>query len=321
DSGKALDNGELKNWVQTALDGVDSAMSTYRADSEVSRFNASDSTDWFPVSEETASVIKLALEISEMTQGTFDITVAPLVNRWGFGPQKRTKPPTQEEIDELLKSVGYEHLQVRMNPPAIKKDSPGVQIDLSGIAKGYAVDAIAEALENHGFQDYLIEVGGETRCKGHKTPEKQWLIGIEIPLPNIFGEPQIDLLAHLGNNSMATSGDYHNFIEDKGIRYSHIIDPRTGWPTEKNDVKNTTESIRVGSTSVIDPSCAKADALAKGFYILGIEEGLKFANDNDIAVLYIVRTESEDGRSNEKISIKEIMSDKFKKEIKSWKPN
>lgn len=309
----------LTQFVQNALDRVDFAMSTYRNDSEVSRFNASESLDWFSVSRETAHVVQIAQEISELTQGTFDITVGPLVDRWGFGPEKQTVPPTQEEIEQILSSVGYQRLSVRLDPPTLKKEVPTLRIDLSGIAKGFAVDQIAETLEKQRFQNYMIEVGGETRTKGEKSPGQQWVIGIEIPVPQWWGEPKIQRLAHLGSKSMATSGDYQNFVDYKGIRFSHIIDPRTGWPTEKEEIEAPHLQTRLGSLSVVDSSCVRADALTKGFYILGIEKGLKLANEQGIAVLFLLREEKPEKRGpGPRFTIKEIMSDAFKQKVNSW---
>ena len=308
---------ELLETVQGVLDLIDSAMSTYRTDSEVSRFNRSNSTDWFTVSPETAKVVQVALEVSELTQGTFDITVGPLVNRWGFGPEEYSSLPTQEEIDEILQSVGYQHLAVQKEPPSLRKDVPHLKIDLSGIAKGFAVDQVAAALEKKGIKNYMIEVGGETRTKGEKSPDKPWIIGIEIPTPLWFGNPQIQCKVHLGSQSMATSGDYQNFIDYKGIRFSHIIDPRTGWPVEKSQVDLPNARLRLGSLSVVDSSCVRADALTKGFFVLGFEDGLKFANEHGIAVLFLLREETGiQCGPGPRFTIREVMSDAFKKKVK-----
>lgn len=311
----------FRTLVQETLEHVDASMSTFRPDSEVSRFNASDSTEWFPMSPDTLQVVKTAQEISELTEGRFDITVGPLVNRWGFGPEKHRSTPTQEELGEILKSVGYRHLSLRENPPAVRKDVPGVKIDLSGIAKGFAVDLLARNLEKKGVENYLIEIGGETRTRGEKSEGRPWTIGIEIPTPAWLNEPKIQRLAHLGSKSMATSGDYHNFIDYQGIRFSHIIDPRTGWPTEKQDMEIPESRVRLGSLSVVDSSCVRADALTKGFYLLGVEDGLKFANRHGIAVLFLLRKENWDQKDpGPKFTIEEVLSEAFEKEVDSWKP-
>ncbi len=307
----------LAQTVRAELDLIDSLMSTYRSESDVSRFNRSDSTDWIPVSLETVKVVQIAQDVSELTRGTFDITVGPLVNRWGFGPEEFSTPPTQEEIDELLQSVGYRHLAVQVNPPSLKKDVPRLEIDLSGIAKGYAVDQVAAALRKQGIANYMIEVGGETRTAGEKSPGKPWTIGIEIPTPQWLGEPKIHRKVQLGAQSMATSGDYNNFIDYKGIRFSHIIDPRTGWPVEKSQMGLADVQLRLGSLSVVDSTCVRADALTKGFYVLGVEEGLKLANDNGIAVMFLLREDTPDKRGpGPRFTVKEVASEAFKKNVK-----
>ena len=311
---------DLKGTVQQVLDRVDASMSTYREDSDVSKFNVSDSTDWFSVSKDTAKVVQIALDISTLTDGAFDITVGPLVDRWGFGPEEVKSPPTQEEIDEILNTVGYKHIEVRLDPPALKKDAAAVQIDLSAIAKGFAVDTLADELEKRGAVNYVIEVGGETRTKGEKATKKPWTVGIEIPMPGWLGEPKIQRLAHLGSQSLATSGDYHNFIEAKGIRYSHIIDPKTGWPTERPDVASPDSSVRLGSVSVVAANCATADALATGLYVLGPEKGLKLANSNNLAVLFMLREDKLEKKGpGPRFTVREVMSDSFKK-LDTWLP-
>ncbi|MDR1964332.1 MAG: FAD:protein FMN transferase, partial [Planctomycetaceae bacterium] len=205
----------------------------------VSRFNVSESTDWFVVSKETAEVVQIALEISEMTDGAFDITVGRLVDLWGFGanPTSLTIKELEEKTAQIKPKIGYKQLEVRINPPALKKQIPELQIDLSAIAKGYAVDCVAALLEKHGFVHYLIEVGGEVRCRGNKGVSGDWIVGIEKPLftssdnsPNHF--PGLQRKLRLGDWALATSGDYQNFRELDGVKYSHFIDPRTGLPTK-----------------------------------------------------------------------------------------
>ena len=305
---------ELSKTVQSVLDLIDSTMSTYRTDSEVSQFNRSNSTDWFPVSPETAKVVQAAIDVSELTQGTFDITVGPLVNRWGFGPEEYDNFPSQEEIDELLQSVGTQHLAVQLEPSAIMKNMPHLKIDLSGIAKGFAVDQVAAALGKMGIKNYMIEVGGETRTAGKKSSGKPWTIGIELPTPQWLNEPKIHCMIQLGSQSMATSGDYNNFADYQGFHFSHIIDPRTGWPAEKKNTELPESQMRLFSVSVVDSNCLRADALTKGFYVLGVDEGLKLANDNGIAVLFLLREREVTKRGpGPKFTVREIMSDAFKK--------
>jgi thiamine biosynthesis lipoprotein len=253
---------EIDPLIQKELDNVNERMSTYRADSEVSRFNASSSLDWFPVSGETAQVVVRALEISELSQGAFDVTVGPLVNLWHFGPDRSDSPtlPDDAAISQVRQHVGYQRLHARLDPPALRKDDPNLQIDLSAIAKGYAVDRVAAALEAAGLQNFLVEVGGEVVVRGQKSDGSAWRIGIVRPTPN---EMTYDEAVPARDLALATSGDYRNFFTVAGRRYSHTIDPNTGRPVEN----------RLASASVIAPDCMTADALATAVMVLGSERG------------------------------------------------
>jgi thiamine biosynthesis lipoprotein len=227
----------IETLIQQRLDRIDRMMSTYRTDSEVSRFNNSDSTSWFNISKDVAEVVHRALEISQMTEGAFDITVAPLVELWGFGANQQhdlTINRLEEKTNQIKSKIGYDKLEVRLHPPALKKSIPELQIDLSAIAKGYAVDCVAELLEENGFVNYMVEIGGEVRCRGNKGTAGDWMIGIEKPFivsTNEFHGLQRKL--RIGDRALATSGDYQNYREIDGVRFSHVIDPRTGFPTER----------------------------------------------------------------------------------------
>ena len=263
--------------LNEVLESVDEQMSTWREDSEISRFNASTSTDWFPVSRDFAYVVDRALEVNRSTGGAFDITVGPLVRLWGFGPGgDRTRIPTQDEIEEMMQSVGADDLEVRAESPALRKSNPAIEIDVSAIAKGYAVDRIADALEALGVNSYMVEIGGEVRARGLKTDGRKWLIGIETPTAGGSGVVET---VELDGQAIATSGDYRNYFEIEGERYAHIIDPRTGWPV----------AHELASVSVKADDCALADAMATALVVLGPGEGISFAQENEIAVLMFVR--------------------------------
>jgi thiamine biosynthesis lipoprotein len=263
--------------VESPLERVDALMSTYKKDSEVSRFNRSRETDWFPVSRETAIVVAEALRVFEESEGAFDITVGPLVDLWGFGPSKsRDQIPSPEKIAGLLEIIGSRHLQVRLDPPALKKDLGTLQIDLSGIAKGFAVDAIAEELEDLGVTNYLVDVGGEMRAGGEKENGQPWKIAIERPSA---GQRSIQSTLALQDRALATSGDYRNFFVVEGRRYSHEIDPRKGQPIQHPLV----------SVSVLDSSCMRADAWATALIILGPVEGRALAEKAGLPTVLIVR--------------------------------
>lgn len=248
--------------VDRELDLVNRLMSTYRDDSDVSRFNHSPASDWFPVAPETRDVVARALEFSQLTGGAFDVTVAPLVNLWHFGPEAgdRQALPSQEKIDAARNRVGFEKLHVQADPPALKKDDPALWVDLSAIAKGYAVDRVVNALWSAGARNFLVEVGGEVAVRGRKSPSVAWRIGIVWPVDDQLAMRDA---AELADQAMATSGDYRNFTIVDGKRYSHTIDPQTGRPVT-NDL---------ASASVIAPDCMSADAMATAVMVLGRERG------------------------------------------------
>jgi len=271
---------EVHQQVERMLRHVDGLMSTYKKDSDVSRFSRSRSTDWFSVSSETATVVAEAQRISRLSGGAFDVTVAPLVNLWHFGPEEPTrKIPTEKEIQAAKEHVGYRHLHVRLDPPALKKDIPTLSVDLSAIAKGYAVDRVAELLESLGIDSYLVEVGGETRTHGCKADGSPWRIGVEKPdTLNLSGTTVVKILEP-GDKAVATSGDYRNFFVVGGKRYSHEIDPRTGRPVQWS----------LASVTVVADSCMTADAFATALMVLGPSEGYNLAVAQKLAVLMIVR--------------------------------
>lgn len=269
-----IDRPGLDRELQGILDQLDSTFSTWRADSEVSRFNASRSTDWFPVSTQFLELVQIAVDVNRDTAGAFDITVAPLVNLWGFGPTGRIgSPPSDEQIAAARSHVGAGKLTLRAEPPALRKSDPLLQIDLSAIAKGYAADRLAAHLDRQGINNYLVTVGGENRAKG-----RSWRIGIETPTPDVL---RIIETLDLRDAAISTSGDYRNFIEIAGRRLSHQIDSRTGRP-----VNHTLASV-----TVIDQSGARADALATGLFVLGAEEGFAKARNLNLPALFIERSE------------------------------
>ena len=268
---------KLKQAVDDALERVNDQMSTYRPESELSRFNASQSTDWFPVSQETATVVAEAQRVSEASNGAFDATVMPLVNLWSFGPEARPDVvPSEEELAERRSHVGYEKLEVRLDPPALRKADPRMSVDLSAIAKGYGVDVVAELLDARGVQAYMVEIGGEVRTRGPKPDGDLWHIGIERPAAN---RRAVEMIVDLENDAMATSGDYRNYFEAGGKRYSHTIDPRTGRPIEHTLV----------SASVFAPTCMTADAYATTAMVLGPGEGYDWLVEHEAPALLIVK--------------------------------
>jgi thiamine biosynthesis lipoprotein len=272
---------EIEERIQAELDEVNAKMSHYRADSELSRFNQSGETTPFSVSEETFEVFREALEIAELTGGAFDVTVGPLVNAWGFGPDGRPEAvPSEDEIAELLVQVGYEKLELDQETFSLRKSTPGLQCDLSAIAKGYGVDQVAEALDEIGMTDYMVEVGGEVRTRGRNDQGQAWRIGIERPISE---GRLIQQVISLSGWAMATSGDYRNYYEVDGVRYSHMIDPRTGRPI----------THRLASVSIVEKRSARADGLATALLILGPDEGYQLAVEQDLAVVFMVKDDEE----------------------------
>ncbi|HHJ39842.1 MAG TPA: FAD:protein FMN transferase [Methylothermaceae bacterium] len=267
----------LKNKLDSLIDLVNQQMSTYIESSELSRFNQSRSTDWQPVSEDLVKVVKLALAVSEWSEGAFDVTVGPLVNLWGFGPDPRTqKAPLPDAITKAKSRIGYQFLEVRQAPPALRKRKADVYVDLSAIAKGYAVDKLAEYLDSIGVEGYLIEIGGELRLKGFSPRGEPWRIAIEKPKVNVR---QIQKVLVLTDISLATSGDYRNYFEVNGQRFSHTIDSRSGRPI----------SHRLASVTVLSHTTTQADALATALLVLGPERGWEKAAKAGIAALFIVK--------------------------------
>lgn len=264
--------------VQDALDLVDGKMSTYKPDSELSQFNLTHALQPQKMSPETMAVLELAKQVHKLTGGAFDPTVGPLVDAWGFGPVEASDPPSEAEIADLLESVGMEHLSLDVEASSAAKALPGLSIDLSAIAKGYAVDQVALAMEAAGYADFMVEVGGEIATRGHNEKGEAFRIAVERP--EVGSAQAIYDVVSMKNLAVATSGDYRNYREVDGVRISHTIDPRTGSPVRH----------RLASVSVIHPQCAYADAMATALTVMGPEAGLALATAEKLAAQFIVRT-------------------------------
>jgi thiamine biosynthesis lipoprotein len=263
--------------VQAALDEVDATMSTYRADSTVSRFNASRSTEWFAVPGALAGLVAESLRIGTVTGGAFDITVAPLVRLWGFGRgTPRQEPPADAEITAALALTGQRHLQARPEPPALLKSLPGLELDLDSIAPGYAVDLVARRLEAAGADRYMIEIGGEVRVRGRNRDGAPWRIGIERPEER---GRSVTRVLHLVAAAVSTSGDYRDYFESGGTRYSHTLDPESGRPVTHG----------LASVTVLRPTATEADGLATALDVLGPAAGFELAEREGWAALFIER--------------------------------
>ena len=288
------DENQLAKLVDEQLEHVNQLMSTYKEDSDVSRFNRAQANEWVDVHPDTVAVVARSLEISELTDSAFDITVGPAVLLWNFGPAKDKKfaVPSDQELKKVRAIVGWKKLEVRNDPPAIRKLNEGVQIDLSAIAKGYAVDRVAKALAEVDCNNLLVEVGGEVVAKGTPAGKPHWRVGVEKPQKGFSRD--IEEVAELSNAGMATSGDYRNFKIKDGKKYSHTIDPSSCEPALN----------RLATVCVVAADCMTADALATGLMVMGEEKAWEFCMSNGIPVLLMARTSSDP-----------LQPDQFKKRI------
>ena len=266
---------ELRAAVQRRLDAIEGRMSHYRPESEVSRFNAARTTEPRPMSRETLGVVAEALAVSRVSGGAFDVTVGPLVDAWGFGSGGRARAaPDEATLSELRARVGSDLLELDLAAATLRKGRRDVVVDLSAIAKGYAVDAVGTLLDEVGFRDHLVEIGGELRGAGTNEEGAPWRVAVERPVP---GVPAAQRIVPLTDAALATSGDYRNFYDLDGVRVSHTIDPRTGHPV----------THRLLSVSVIAERCSLADARSTALNVLGPEAGYALAVAQGWAALFV----------------------------------
>ena len=262
---------EIQEEIETILADVNRQMSTWDPESEISRFNQSESTDWFPVSPGFAEVVLESIRLHKVTHGAFDPTVAPLIDLWGFGARRPESFPTQEAIDLARSKTGMQFIDAQLQPPSIRKTRPDLTLNLSSLAPGHASDRLSEQLTKLGYPSHVVDIGGEVRTGTIKASGEKWRLGVESP----FGE--IQRVIELTEKSVSTSGNYRNYFEYKGVRYSHTIDPATGQP-----VINPPASV-----SVLSDSCMTADGLATGLMVMGIEKGIRFAKQHGLSVLFL----------------------------------
>jgi FAD:protein FMN transferase len=276
-SDTAIDAAELQQKIDTELELVNDLMSTYRPESELMRFNRHNDSSAFKLSEQTRKVVAEALRIGEETNGVLDVTVGPLVELWGFGARGRIEhAPDPVVIDKTKALVGIDKLL--LTEQGLVKTEPNLAVDLSPIAKGYGVDQVAMILEQHGIVSYLVEIGGEMRLKGEKPEQQRWKIAVEKPVSE---ERAVQRIIVPGDMGVATSGDYRNYFEEQGVRYSHLLDPRSGRP-----ISNRTVSV-----TVLHPSCMTADGYATALNVMTAEEAISFADQHGIAALLVVKTD------------------------------
>ncbi len=275
---------EIDRAIRSALNEVDGLMSTYKPNSEISTFNRSAVGEPTSVSAPTIDVLELSNELALFTGGAFDPSVGPLVEAWGFGTGGTPEElPTAELLASLQERVGLAQISIDKNAGTLTKIAEGVELDLSAVAKGYASDRVGSSLENLGLSRYMAEIGGEIRVAGLNQHGEPWRLAIERPpasnldssSPARFLAPQA--IIELDAGALATSGDYRNFYEKDGRRYSHTIDPSTGEPV----------THKGASVSVVSDTCAEADALATALLVMGPTRGMSFAKTHDIAALFV----------------------------------
>lgn len=271
----------FKKDLDEQLAAFEKIFSNYRLDSEISRFNAAAHSEWFPAHPKLVHLVELSHKISVESQGAFDITIGALLKIWGFGPFKRkiATIPSETEIAAAKKNVDYHQLLFRKNPPALKKMHAQVYVDVSGIAQGYSVDEIAAFIEKSGIKSYLIEIGGEIKTKGRKPSGAYWDIAIESPS---YEPGESSVTVYTRGKALTTAGDYRDYFEKDGKRFSHTIDPRSGKPIEH----------QLASVTVIMDSAAEADAWDTALMVLGPEAGRSLAQKKQIASFMIKRQSS-----------------------------
>lgn len=267
----AGDRSIRQNDLQQQLDAWEAIISHWRPDSAISRFNASTSTDLIAVPAELVEVVELAQQIGGITDHALDITIAPLIDLWGFGAAgRRDTPPTDAEIAQAKAQCGWQHLHTRSDPPALRKDIPGLHINVSAVAEGWALERLAQQLESNGTTRFLLEIGGEVLARG------EWRVGVQTPAAPP-GEAAQTL--RLKDQSIATSGVYRQHFSAVGKEYAHVLDPRTGRPIEHS----------LASVSVIHPSAAQADGFATALLILGPKAGHELAEKLGLHVVWFER--------------------------------
>ena len=293
-------SAELKEKIQTQLDADDQLLSTYKKDSALMRFNDSQSLSPWPVSEAMADIVTTSLRIGAKTDGAMDITVGPLVNLWGFGPEQQpVQIPSQEQIDAMKAKTGLQHLTVinQSHQQYLQKDLPDLYVDLSTVGEGYAADHLARLMEQEGISRYLVSVGGALNSRGMNGEGLPWRVAIQKPTDK---ENAVQAVVDINGHGISTSGSYRNYYELDGKRLSHVIDPQTGRPIEHNLV----------SVTVIAPTALEADAWDTGLMVLGPEKAKEVVRREGLAV-YMITKEGD--------SFKTWMSPQFKSFLVSEK--
>ena len=268
---------DLQEEIEAELKKVDDEFSMFNSQSIVARLNNGEQPE---LSNDFIDVFKLARQVSEDTNGAFDITVAPLVNAWGFG-FKHEQMPSKEQVDSLQELIGYRY--VTLKDKTITMQKPGMMLDFSAIAKGYGVDVVARLLERHDIKNYMVEIGGEITTRGINPERVPWRIGVNKPSEDALNENhELQTILNVTDKSMATSGNYRNFYVKGGKKYAHTIDPKTGYPVQHSLL----------SATVLTDRCAKADAYATSFMVLGMDGAKQILERHKELMAYLIYTDN-----------------------------
>jgi len=276
-----LPKAQAKEAVSRAFDAmnkVDQLMSHYKETSEISQIKHLKSLESMPVSEETFTVLKRSQDFSKMTEGAFDITIGTLIKRWGFYHREERDLPTKKELKQILTQTGSNQFDLVLSTKSITVHSPHLDLDLGGIAKGYAIDCALQELRHAGVQKAIVNSGGNIGFLGSRPQKEGWRVGVKNPK-----DPKALLgWLEVPEGAVATSGNYENFFDIKGTRYAHIVDPRTGWPVQG-----------VLSVTVAAPNAMDADALSTALFVLGPEKGIRLAEELKAKALFVLEGEAE----------------------------
>ncbi len=277
----SIKQASLKSQINAVLQEINQQMSTYQADSALSLINQHKDDTAITLSDALWAVLNEAQRIHTLSNGAFDITVGPLVNLWGFGPKQQTEDnvPDAASIRQAMQYTGMHRVILDAEQHSLAKQAPQVYLDLSAIAKGYAVDRIATLLTQKNIENYMVEIGGELKTQGVNAKGQPWQIAIEKPSSS---SQNIYKIIQPGSHAVATSGDYRNYFEIDGLRYSHTIDPRNGQPV----------SHKLASVTIIHTSAMTADALATALLVLGPDAGYKLAEKLNLAALLISKSDN-----------------------------
>ena len=283
-----LDKTIMKEGIDSIFHELNRQMSTWDMESEISMFNRQNSSEPFFLSKQFMTVLKNGEKIIRETRGSFDYTIYALLKLWGFGPEANdaARIPDDVAISKALNHIGIEKLKI--GEDNIVKNDPKLKLDLSAIAKGFAVDQAFEWLKRYGYNDIFIEIGGEIRSSGMNHNRTNWRVGIDLPSPHLNPGKTISSIIELNNSAIATSGDYRNFLEEGGVLRAHIIDPRDGYPADNNII----------SVSVLAPDCLTADAYATALSVLDLKEGRSLIDkQKSLEALWIISDDDENYQS------------------------